>query len=165
MKGRVESGLLQFLKKVDLHSRVARQRCPVAESVALGVSTAVGRLSNRCNGDRMREDSQPRSPMSTAITEHYRCPDNFADFPLTGNLSDDTGYFRFGKDTICYGQTAAGFRANRVGAVLYDALDGVTTRGSSVFLPFSPTDVVDNLRFERYARDFRLSALTYGSDH
>src|SRR5664279_306721 len=98
--------------------------------------------------------------MNTALIGHYRCPNSFADFALSGSLSDEAGYFRFGQDTICYGQTASGFRASRADAVLHDVLSDVTTRGSSVLVPFHPTDVVDNLRFERYAKGFRASALS-----
>ena len=50
--------------------------------------------------------------MNTAVISHYRCPDHFADLKLNGQLSDDTGYFQFGQGTICYGQTASGFRAS-----------------------------------------------------
>jgi hypothetical protein len=108
---------------------------------------------------RMEKGSHARRPMITALTEHYRCPDSFADFALTASLSEDTGYFRFGQDTICYGQTASGFRASRADAVLYDVLNDVTTQGSSLVLPFDPADVIDNLRLERYASGFRPSAL------
>ena len=108
----------------------------------------------------MEKGSHDRRPMSTALTEHYRCPDNFADFALTPSLSEDTGYFRFGQDTICYGQTASGFRASQPDAVLYDVLNDVTTRGTSLVLPFEPADVIDNLRLERYASGFRPSALS-----
>jgi len=100
-----------------------------------------------------------RSPMNTALIGYYRCPNSFADFALSGSLSDEAGYFRFGEGTICYGQTASGFRASRADAVLHDVLSDVTTWGSSVLLPFHPTDVVDNLRLERYAKGFRSSAL------
>jgi len=97
--------------------------------------------------------------MNTALIDHYRCPGSFADFALSGVLSDDAGYFRLGQDTICYGQSASGFRASRADAVLYDVLNDVTTRGSSTLLPFNPTDVIDNLRLERYAKRFRPSTL------
>ena len=105
-----------------------------------------------------------RSPMrgpaaNTAVISHYRCPDHFADLKLNGQLCDDTGYFQFGKDMICYGQTTTGFRAIRVKRSLYDVLSDVTTDGASVLLPFNPTDVIDNLRLERYAKDFSPSAL------
>jgi hypothetical protein len=98
--------------------------------------------------------------MNTALIDHYRCPNSFAGFALLGSLSEDEGYFRFGQDTICFGQSASGFRTSRADAVLYDCLHDVVTHGSSVLLPFSPTDVVDNLRLERYAKDFRPSVLS-----
>jgi hypothetical protein len=97
--------------------------------------------------------------MNTVLSEHYRCADNCADFKLKSRLSDDTGYFRFGQGTICYGQSASGFRESRANAVLYDILNDVTSYGSSVLLPFNPTDIIDNLRLERYAKRFSPSAL------
>jgi len=97
--------------------------------------------------------------MNIPLIDYYRCPDSFADFALSGRLSDDSGYFRFGPDTICYGQSASGFRASRADAVLYDVVNHISTHGSSSLLPFNPTDIVDNLRLERYAKGFRPSAL------
>jgi hypothetical protein len=92
--------------------------------------------------------------MNTALVDHYRCPDNSAELKLKGELSDDTGYFRFGQHTICYGRSASGFRAARADTLLYDTLDDVSTHDSSVLLSFNPTDVIDNLRLERYAKHF-----------
>jgi hypothetical protein len=97
--------------------------------------------------------------MNTALLDYYRCPDNFADFKLNGQLSGDTGYFRFGQDTICYGQSASGFRAIRPDRVLYDSLKDVTTTGSNVLLSFDPTDVIFNLRLEHYATHYKHPAL------
>jgi len=96
--------------------------------------------------------------MNTALVDHYRFPDSFADFELKGQLSDGTGYFRFG-DTICYGHSASGFRATRADGVLYDALRDTTINGSNVLLPFDPTDVIDSLRLERYANRYNQGAL------
>jgi hypothetical protein len=95
----------------------------------------------------------------TALIDRYRCPESFAGFGLIRDLSDDSGYFRFGRDTICYGRSATGFRASRADGVLYDALEDVTTEGSNAVLPFDPTDVIDNLRLERYAKGFHYGAL------
>ena len=102
---------------------------------------------------------QARGPMNSTLIDYYRCPDNFVDFGLTGKLSEDRGYFRAGQDTICYGQSVSGFRQSRAKAVLYDVLDDVVTDGSTVLLPFSPSDIVDNLRLERYANHFSYNAL------
>ena len=111
-------------------------------------------------GPKSHRSSYARSPMNTALIDHYRCPDNCADLKLKGPLSDDNGYFRFGQDSVCYGRLASGFRADRADAVLYDVLSDATTHGSSVLLPFNPTDIIDNLRLERYAKRFSPSALS-----
>lgn len=96
--------------------------------------------------------------MSSAFIDFYRCPDCFADFKLTGPLSGDTGYFRLGADTICYGQSASGLRATRADHALYDAGRDAVVPAGSVLLPFDPTDVIDNLRLERYAKHQGVSA-------
>jgi hypothetical protein len=83
----------------------------------------------------------------------YRCPDQFLQFDLSGELSDDSGYFRFGHDTICYGRSAAGYRARRADAAADVFVPEVRTNGSPLVLPFDPTGVIDNLRFEHYAKD------------
>ncbi len=96
--------------------------------------------------------------MNTAVIDHYLCPDQFADLKLKGQLSDDAGYFQFGRGTICYGRTTLGLRAVRADGALYDVLHDVTTDGSTVLLPFNPSEVIDNLRLERYAKRFSPSA-------
>jgi hypothetical protein len=97
--------------------------------------------------------------MNKALIDRYRCPWSFVKFDLIGRLSNESGYFRFGRDTICYGHSASGFRASRVDGVLYDALRDVTTDGSNALVPFDPTEVIDNLRLERYASHYRHGAL------
>lgn len=97
--------------------------------------------------------------MSRALIDRYRCPDNFADLRLAGRLSDDKGYFQCGLRTIYYGRSTSGYRAARADVVLYDVLNEVATHGSSVLLPFDPTDIIDNLRLERYTTRSNHSAL------
>ena len=87
--------------------------------------------------------------MNAALIDHYRCPDRFAEFKLKGRLSDDGGFFRYG-DTVCYGVSSSGFRTDRPFAALYDVATEVTTEGSAVVLSFNPSQVIDNLRLERY---------------
>jgi hypothetical protein len=86
-----------------------------------------------------------------ALVDHYRCPAEFLDCELSGPLSTDSGYFRFGPDAICYGRTSNGYRTPDAGALLYGALHDLETVGSTLRLPFNPTEVIDNLRLERYA--------------
>src|SRR3989442_2828965 len=85
-----------------------------------------------------------------AIVDHYRCPENVAGFELAGNLCDDPGYFCFGLATICYASSSSGSRSKQPTGPPYDALADVTTSGGTVRLPFDPSDVIDNLRYERY---------------
>ena len=89
--------------------------------------------------------------MNKVLLDRYLCPEHFVDIQLIGQLSDDAGYFRFGQNTTCYGRSASGFRTGRADATLYDALADVVIRGTTVGVPFDPTDVIDNLRLERYA--------------
>ena len=104
------------------------------------------------SGIKPRERAHPGNSMIGALVDHYRCPEDFLHFALAGPLSSDTGYFAFGHDTICYGRSTAGYRATDADAALYDVLPHLETTCSTVHLPFSPTEVIDNLRSEAYAR-------------
>jgi hypothetical protein len=105
-------------------------------------------------GSRHREISYTRSPMERALVDRYRCQESVANFELTNQLSSDTGYFRFGEATICYGRSASGFREKSNDSILYDAFADARVEGSTVWLPFNPSDIIDNLRLERYANEF-----------
>jgi len=111
------------------------------------------------NACRIRFDGPRTERMEQALIDRYRCPESLVEFDLAGSLSDEAGYFRFGQDTICYGRSATGFRANRADGVLYNALKDATTNGSNAVLPFDPTEVIDTLRFERYANRYNQGAL------
>jgi hypothetical protein len=90
--------------------------------------------------------------MSHALADRYRCHETFVDCELDGPLSTESGYFRFGHDTICYGRTSRGYRTSKAEALLYDARRDLTTTESTLLLPFNPDDIIDNLRLERYPR-------------
>ena len=65
-------------------------------------------------------------------------------------MSSKAGYFRFGSQTICYGRSCGGSRGFAKRSLLYDVLDDVVINGDNVGLSFNPTEVIDNLRLERY---------------
>jgi hypothetical protein len=116
----------------------------------------------RLNNESYRSNEEGRfrtNRMNRALLDFYLCPEQFVEFDLTGQLSREAGYFRFGHNTTCYGRSAAGFRTSRPDATLYDVLPDVTVDGSIASLPFDPTDVIDNLRLERYAKRKGQSAL------
>ena len=89
-----------------------------------------------------------------ALVDYYRCPAEFVEMSLAGELSHDSGYFRFGRN-ICYGRTSSGTRASGPGGTLYDTLSALSAADGLLQLPFDPSEVVDNLRLERYAADAR----------
>jgi len=92
-----------------------------------------------------------------ALLDYYRCPEAVADFLLAGKLSAQCGYFRFGPDVICYGQSSFGATRKTPRAELHDSFQDVSFEGATVRLPFDPAQIADNLRHERYATQSLLS--------
>jgi hypothetical protein len=99
-----------------------------------------------------KEVSPSARLLCRAVQDHYRCPEGFFDFVLSGEVSAVPGYFRFGPDITCYGRSS--------GAIPEAQFDSLSGSGSieqagfeqgRVSLPFDPTEVIDNLRLERYA--------------
>jgi hypothetical protein len=93
--------------------------------------------------------------MNHSFLDYFRCPASLADFRSTGPMSDNMGFFRWGKKAICYGRTSSGFQATHADAPLYDALDDVSFEESAAILPFDPQEVAENLLRERYTAHFR----------
>lgn len=95
--------------------------------------------------------------LSQAVWDHYRCPEGFFQFSLSGKLSPDAGYFQFGPRAICYGRSSNGTHQAQLSSALSDVLQSAATDHTQVTLPFDPNEVIDNLRLERYPQG-RLSA-------
>src|SRR5262245_18750841 len=92
-----------------------------------------------------------RSLANQAFVEHFRCPDDYAEFEVLEPMSAEPGFYRLGPDIVCFGRSAAGSRAERVTDPLYDALQDVSWNREAVRLPFSPSDVIAGLRGEQYS--------------
>jgi hypothetical protein len=88
--------------------------------------------------------------MNKTFLDYYRCPEMYGEFCLQGEVSSPAGYFRFGSGAIGYGHLSSGTCAATASGQLYDAMLGVDTSRSTPSLPFDPTSIIDNLRFERY---------------
>lgn len=88
--------------------------------------------------------------LSRTLLEQYRCPDNFFTFELRGELSRDVGFFRYGP-CVLYGHSASGSRQLRPVEDLYDVAGDVKLDSSTIRIPFDPSEMVENLRLERYA--------------
>src|SRR3989442_4590484 len=88
--------------------------------------------------------------MDHATLDYFRCAEAFVDLGLRGEPSEQGGFFRIGPDTTCYGHTARTPLAAKPTGKLCDALQDIQFEGLSCQLPFDPTQVVNNLRYERY---------------
>lgn len=90
-----------------------------------------------------------KEDMDRCLNEYYRLPGDWNDGFLFKEGRGNPGFFRFGSE-VCYGRCASGPTATVPRGALYDAFGGVHLEQGSVCLPFNPSEVIDNLRGERY---------------
>lgn len=91
--------------------------------------------------------------MQNCLVQYFRCPEEFdCIVPKKGGFSKD-GYFRFGKDSICFGSYHAQQAAPT--DLLHDAIEEVVIDGGKVLLPFDPAQAVENLYRETYVGEWR----------
>jgi hypothetical protein len=84
--------------------------------------------------------------------DYYRLPaDWLAGTSTNGDCAiGDAGFFRFGIDNVCYGRCRSGVAADVAGSRSFDALREVRLEGTKIRLPFDFSEVIENLRLERY---------------
>ncbi|MBA2354754.1 MAG: hypothetical protein H0V80_08820 [Acidobacteria bacterium] len=86
--------------------------------------------------------------MAHPLVEYFRCSEHLA-LPRTADpLQPEQGYFRFG-DVICYGRQAVGAAAPGTDHGIVDVTLPAPGAGP-VLLPFDLSEVIGNLRHERY---------------
>ena len=100
--------------------------------------------------DNMTSGSSISAAVERDLLDRYRCPTGIARFTVAEALSEESGYFRFGPDVICYGQCSSGTPSSSPGGQLLDVHPDIRDGNSAVQLPFDPSQVVGNLRRERY---------------
>jgi hypothetical protein len=83
------------------------------------------------------------------LVEYFRCPEHLAAVGTANQLSSDKGYFRF-RDAICYGRQSVGTSSPIPDDSLVDVSGAVALAGGKSLLPFDLSEVVENLRQERY---------------
>src|SRR5579871_5731409 len=88
--------------------------------------------------------------MSSALLEFFRCPAELIETHFAGIRSSESRYFHFGSGTLCYGQTATVPERCAQPDGFPDLSGSVRVRGSNVGLPFDFSQIVENLRRERY---------------
>jgi hypothetical protein len=86
------------------------------------------------------------------LLDYYRIPlESLGAISLTvDSLSGDSGFFQFGANNICYGRCKSGAAVDVAGSEEFNALKNIRRDGTTIQLPFDFTEVVENLRLERY---------------
>lgn len=82
--------------------------------------------------------------------DYFRCPEGYASFQWQAAPSGKSGFFRFGPEAVCYGSVSSGLPRLSAHQALHDAQQFVRVDSASVYLSFSPAEVIDNLRLEKY---------------
>ena len=85
-----------------------------------------------------------------SLSEYFRCPARLSALTTSKRLRSDEGFFRFG-DAIGYGR-CDGALGRSVTDLLPDVSALVTCENNHLRLPFDLSEVVTNLRRERYGR-------------
>lgn len=94
--------------------------------------------------------------MDNALQQYFRCPARYSQFVLPSFRTDKSTYFRY-EDITCFGRYGIGPTVVSPSSVLRDASEEVFVEGGNVYLPFDPSEVIDNCHFERYMGDGRQS--------
>jgi hypothetical protein len=79
------------------------------------------------------------------LVDYYRCYPSALDFPIAALLQDLHRYSLFSQDILGYGRMVG-----YVNGYLFDASAYVGRHKGTIFLPFDPAQVVNNLRYEHY---------------
>ena len=107
-------------------------------------------------GGASKEQTSDSSP-AAAFLDYFGCPEEFARLQVSGELSDRQSFFSF-ESARCYGRTTVGNSSQTTSNRRFDSLSSSDGVVSSFF---NPTEVIENLRRERYvpssssARRFR----------
>ena len=96
--------------------------------------------------------------VESGLGDYFRCPETYDRFALKGDLPSDSGYFRFGQGSICYGSYHRQQPSPRDIQALPDAAAETSIEEGRVYLPFSPAQVISNLGHEVYANQSRSGA-------
>lgn len=95
--------------------------------------------------------------MNDRLIQYYRCPERYVRLAPKEPPIAAEGYFRFGPGATCYGRYHADRVAKSSADNLFDGRRDVEVKDGTTYLPFDPSQVVDNLRRETYVRNWRRS--------
>lgn len=84
-----------------------------------------------------------------AFIDHIKCPHAFAELIECSPTEEAEGFFRLG-DLRLYGRTNRGQVSQSYAVDLPTIDDLVVRKSGTIRLPFNPTEIIDNLRQEKY---------------
>ena len=87
--------------------------------------------------------------MSNRFLDYFRCPEQYAAFATPGDLSSAPGFFKF-RNAVCYGRVRGVLPGQSATVSLPDVREFGYSNNGHIGLPFDISEVVDNLRYERY---------------
>jgi hypothetical protein len=98
-----------------------------------------------------RGEKQPAASgnPNRAFLDYYGCLAEFARFQVREGVGREEGFFAFGS-AICYGSSGANQPSHASPEQLADVSATSEIRRDGIALAFNPTEVADNLRWERY---------------
>jgi glycosyltransferase involved in cell wall biosynthesis len=99
-----------------------------------------------------RPEVEAANKINDVLSQYYRCPELLTGLTLKGNLSGQSGFFRWGEH-IVYGRCSGQNLATSPAGPLYDALQDTSADAGTTRLPFDPAEVIDSLRYERYCQN------------
>lgn len=88
--------------------------------------------------------------MNKQFLQYFRCPSEYVDFRLKGELLTAPGFFNVGPDLTCYGRVSSGHANHESSGQLDNILLSTSVESEACHLPFDLDEIVENLRFERY---------------
>ena len=95
--------------------------------------------------------------LGRAVSDLYRCPNDFVAFArVLKSEQTPPNFFRFGS-AECYGRLSLDGLQHEFNSWNHDVKKLVSLSDGVVRLPFSPTDIINNLRLERYRNDKAVS--------
>lgn len=90
------------------------------------------------------------------LQQYYRCPGRFSRFASKEPLSTKNGYFVFGERATCYGKCYGKQPTEFPEGLRRNLWSDVEINDGRIYLPFDPSEVIDNLRLEMYVSDWRI---------
>ena len=104
--------------------------------------------------------------MIQALLDYYRIAEDLFNgvSPTADSGSGVSGFFQFGAKNVCYGRNRSGVAVDVRGSGQFDASKDVRSDGATLHLPFDFTEVVENLRRERYRRNMNPERMPFAAN-